>query len=70
MIYEVIVGNVGSVYRGSSTRLAWENFHHYVEQSKTNPGNRCYGEPVTIFADNEIYREYIVEDVPNELDTR
>lgn len=59
MIYEVIVGNVGAVYRGQSRNVAWDNFHHYVEQSKTNPGNRCYGESVLMFENGELKKEYI-----------
>ncbi len=59
MKYEVIVGNVGYVYSGYSERMAWENYHHYVEQSKTNPGNRCHGESVVLMEGNEIRKEYL-----------
>lgn len=56
--YEVVVGNIGTVYSGHYSRAAWDNYHHYVEQSKI-PGCKCHNEPVTLFEDGEIRKEYI-----------
>jgi hypothetical protein len=47
-MYEVLVGNVGSVYLGSSERLAWDHYHHYVKQSQAHMGGRACGESVTL----------------------
>lgn len=56
--YEVVVGNVGTVYRGSNRRHAEREFRDYVHQSKHAMG-RADGESVTIFADGEVVREYV-----------
>lgn len=56
--YEVIVGNVGTVYYGASRRAADRSFSDYVRQSKHAMG-RADGESVTLIADNEIAREYV-----------
>ena len=45
--YEVIVGNVGSVYHGKSRTKALATYESYVEISKEHDGARCYGEDVT-----------------------
>lgn len=57
--YEVIVGNVGSVYHGESEKDADEMFESYVEASREMVGARCFGEDVTLFADAEIEREHV-----------
>ena len=36
--YEVIVGNIGSVYMGLNSRIANQKFSTYVKQSKTGYG--------------------------------
>ena len=56
--YEVIVGNVGSVYHGKSRTTALATYVSYVEISKEHDGARCYGEDVTLFVDGEIVREH------------
>jgi hypothetical protein len=50
MRYEVVVGNIGTVYSGSNERQAQKDYVEYVEQSKTNYG-RAAGESVTFFKD-------------------
>ena len=52
--YEVIVGNVGSVYHGKSQDKALATYESYVEISKEHDGARCYGEDVTLLVDGEI----------------
>jgi hypothetical protein len=56
--YEVIVGNVGSVYYGKSRAKALETFKSYVETSKEDAGARCHGEDVTLLTDGEIENEH------------
>jgi hypothetical protein len=57
--YEVVVGNVGSVYHGESEDDADEIFTSYVEASKEMEGARCFGEDVTLFVDAEIEQEHV-----------
>ncbi len=56
--YEVIVGNVGSVFYGRSRVKALANYEAYVEISKEHDGARCYGEDVTLLVDGEIEQEH------------
>ena len=56
MIYEVTVGNIGTVYRGENEELAEENYQDYVELAELGSG-RASGEPVTFFVDGEIQKE-------------
>ena len=56
--YEVIVGNVGSVYHGRSRAKAIGTYESYVEISKEHDGARCYGEDVTLLVDGEIEQEH------------
>ncbi len=56
--YEVIVGNVGSVYHGRSRVKALATYVAYVTISKDQSGARCYGEDVTLLVDGEIDREH------------
>ena len=55
--YKVIVGNVGTVYTGSSKMKALEIYGEYVEQSASHYG-RSGGEEVTLMADGEPIREH------------
>ena len=57
-VYEVIVGNVGSVYHGKSRTTALATYESYVEISKEHVGARCYGEDVILLVDGEIEREH------------
>ncbi len=55
--YEVLVGNVGMVYRGGSQREALVQFNAYVTASKLDLG-RAGGEAVTLFREGDIWQEY------------
>ena len=57
--YEVIVGNVGSVYHGRNRTTALATYESYVEISKEHDGARCYGEDVTLLVDGEIEQEHM-----------
>lgn len=57
--YEVVVGNVGSVYCGHFKREAVSVFLYYVNASKKHFGSRSYGESVVLFTDSEIEREHV-----------
>jgi hypothetical protein len=56
-IYEIIVGNIGTVYTGKSRREAMKHFYEYKNQSMTNYG-RAAGEPVTLMENGEITQEH------------
>lgn len=58
MVYEVIVGNVGTVYVGVDAKRATVEFEAYVSRSKLGSG-RVEGESVTLLGDHEIIREYV-----------
>lgn len=58
MSFEVMVGNIGSVYYGFDKREAWKHYREYVAQSKSSVG-RAAGESVTILSGGEIVREFI-----------
>jgi hypothetical protein len=55
--YEVIVGNIGSVYSGKSEDEARREYAEYLEQSQKGYG-RAPNEPVTLMRDNEIILEH------------
>lgn len=57
-VYEVIVGNIGSVYHGKSRANALAIYQSYVESSKEQSGARCYGEDVALLVDGEIQQEH------------
>ena len=54
--YEVVVGNIGTVYRGTDQDEAGRRFRSYVQDSRNGYG-RVAGEPVTLFKDGEIVEE-------------
>lgn len=55
--FSVIVGNIGTVYTGQYEGVAIASYEEYVNQSKQGYGRAAY-DSVTIFRDNEIWREY------------
>jgi len=55
--FEVIVGNIGTVYRGSNFMQASCKFAEYVKQSKTGYG-RARGEDVTLMHNGEPRKEH------------
>jgi hypothetical protein len=54
---EIIVGNIGTVYRGGDEKNAQENYDHYVLQSNSGVG-RAGNEPVTWMRNGEIVKEH------------
>lgn len=57
--YQVVVGNVGTVYNGDDREEAERVFHTYREASVSQEvASRASGEPVTLFCDGEIEREH------------
>lgn len=56
--YAVIVGNIGTVYRGPDRWEALENFVAYQRLSQSNRG-RAGGEMVTLMDNNDIIEQYI-----------
>ena len=56
--YQVIVGNIGTVYSGGSKVIAFETFKEYVQQSKTR-GMRASGETVVLLVNGEVEKEFI-----------
>jgi len=56
--WEVVVGNIGSVYRDLSESAARATYKVYVENSKWQ-GGRASGESVTLFCDGEIVEEHV-----------
>lgn len=55
--FEVIVGNIGTVYSGSNFMKASCKFAEYVKQSKTGYG-RAGGEDVTLMHNGEPRKEH------------
>ena len=58
MKYEVVVGNIGTVYSGNNMRIAERTYDDYVRISKRAHG-RASGEFVILFNDGAITREYL-----------
>ncbi len=56
--FEVIVGNIGSVYAGGIQRIAEQKFSEYVSQSE-RLGHQASGENVTLLYKGEIRYEHI-----------
>jgi len=57
-VFEITVGNIGSVWTGSNFMQAETKFASWVKDSKTGLG-RSGGEDVTLFHCGKIRREYI-----------
>lgn len=55
--YQVIVGNIGTVYDGGDWNKCVEAYREYVSQSCME-GCRASGEPVTIMRNGEPYYEH------------
>lgn len=55
--YQVIVGNIGTVYSGGDEHAAQMHYSEYVNQSAGNYG-RASGEPVTLMENGEPVHEY------------
>jgi hypothetical protein len=57
-MYEVIVGNIGTVYRGGDVEEATALYVDYTDQSEMKSG-RASGEDIVLMGDGEIILEYI-----------
>jgi hypothetical protein len=55
--FEVIVGNIGTVYSGHSQKEALDNYREYKKQSMDNYG-RAAREPVCLFKNGEPVRQH------------
>lgn len=55
--FQVIVGNIGTVYCGPDFNEAESAYDEYLEQSKSEVG-RAAGESVTMMYNNSIHKEY------------
>lgn len=55
--YEVVIGNIGTIWTGATLKNALREFHGYrlVSQSGKGPAG---GEDVTLFKDGELVKEY------------
>lgn len=56
--WQVVVGNIGTVYEGTNGFEALKTFRSYVKDSRTGYG-KASGETVTMFKNGEIHRDYI-----------
>lgn len=58
MKHEIIVSNIGTVYRGSDHRSAEVEYNAYVEASKSPYGGSANGEDVTWLQNDDIHLEH------------
>jgi hypothetical protein len=56
--YQVVVGNIGTVYDGPDVIQATLHYENYVKQSKSGYG-KASSEPVTLMQDGEPIREHV-----------
>lgn len=61
--YEVIVGNVGTVYDGPSKREAQKKFALYKKQSHVR-GSRVFNEDIIILRNGDIYKDHEGWEIP------
>jgi hypothetical protein len=61
--YQVIVGNIGTVYDGGDLKEAHKAFDEYEAQSENGYG-RASGESVALFDGEEILREHFGTVIP------
>lgn len=55
--WQVVVGNVGTVYDGDHRPTAMSTYIAYRAASRTNKG-RAAGEQVTLMRDDDVYRQH------------
>ena len=55
--YRLVVGGIGVVYEGDSVSEAKRQFRLFLAKSQT-AGSKYSGEPVTLFKNYDIIREY------------
>lgn len=64
--FEVIVGNIGTVYSGNSLKEVLKARSTYIKQSKSNYG-KASGESVTVFKNSELWSEFVgLNDLQND----
>jgi len=63
--YQVIVGNVGTVYDGDDKEQALKDYRACISLSRDCVAGRMSGEQVTLFEDGEILKEHIPSDGEN-----
>jgi hypothetical protein len=56
--YDVVVGNIGTVYSGTDAAEAQRTFATYVQQSLSDSG-RAGGEDVTLLRGDEVAQEHV-----------
>lgn len=56
--YQVVVGNIGTVYDGNDKRKAAKSFREYKNISKDGHG-RAGNEPVHLFHNGDVAKEWI-----------
>ncbi len=56
--YEVIVGNIGTVYHGNNKKVAISIFREYQRQSDGDMG-RASGENISLMEYGEVINEYV-----------
>ena len=56
-MYQVIVGNIGTVYEGNSAEHAGEVYGSYVQLSRQDVG-RCAGESVVLMGPDGVESEH------------
>lgn len=56
--WEVVVGNVGTVYSGTNGFTARQVYGQYVRISATHTNSRAYNEQVTLFKNGDIRYSY------------
>lgn len=61
--YQVVAGNIGFVYDGGFYDSANDHFILYQQRSINGIG-AASGEPVTMFKDGEIIKEYQPDETP------
>ena len=64
--YQVIVGNVGTVYDGDNEAQALREYAECVKLSKESEVGRMSDEDVTLFVDNEPEKEYSPDEKDSE----
>ena len=60
--FQVVVGNVGTVYDGNSYMVAQCKYDRYVKASRAGEG-RVAGEPVTLMHNGEVRMEHAGREV-------
>jgi hypothetical protein len=52
-MYELVVGSLGSVFKGADKDIAYSHYFYYVESSRSGI-TRAAGEAITLFHNEEV----------------